>query len=298
MSKKIIAYVKLTKPTIVLLFSLTGLATMVVQGGLNQNPLRFYMVFLGMILCAASANAFNQYIDRDIDKIMERTAKKRPIPLGLVSEKGAYIFSWILGVLSVLILYFFGNFYAAFWGLFTIVFYVVVYTIFLKRTTPYNIVIGGAAGATAPLIGWAAASNSLSAVAWALFFVTFMWTPPHFWALALCVKDEYKRANVPMLPVVAGVEATKRQILFYTLLTLPASLLPTLIGYSGLFYFVIAFILGLEFIRRAYLVFKSQDEKNYWKMFFYSIVYELFLFVALLVDGLLKKYFLFGRVFL
>ncbi len=288
MREKINAYIALTKPRIVLLFSLTGVATMVLEGSLLNNPFRFWMIFLGITLTAGSANAFNQYIDRDIDSEMERTSKKRPLPQGLLTPTNALLFAYITGVIAMTLLFYFGNFVAAFLGIFTIAFYILVYTMWLKRRTPYNIVIGGAAGATAPLIGWAAANGEISMVAWSLFLVIFMWTPPHFWALALCVKDEYAKVSVPMLPVVAGEEKTRRQILIYTILLIPITFVPFFTQHSGWLYFFGALILGIEYFRRTLKAMLKKDKETNWKLFGFSIVYLLGLFVVLMLDVLFK----------
>lgn len=282
------SYVQLTKPRIVLLFTLTGIAGLMTEGTLPIDGFAFWMIVLGTTLTAGSANAFNQYIDRDIDAVMERTRKKRPLPQGLITPRHALIYSYVTGVIATALLYIWGNALTAFWGVFTIGFYVGVYTLWLKRRTPYNIVIGGAAGATAPLIGWAAGSGQVSAAAVAMFLVIFMWTPPHFWALALCVKDEYAQASVPMLPVVAGEAATRLQILIYTVLLLPFTIVPYILGVSGLGYLVAAVILGAEFLRRAILVYSRKTYAVYWGMFGYSIVYLLALYTVMIIDALLR----------
>lgn len=285
--EKFTAYAQLTKPRIVLLFALTGLATMVLEGSLLADPARFWLIVLGITLTASSANAFNQYIDRDIDAVMERTSRKRPLPQGRLTPAQALSFAYVTGIAAMAVLYGFGNALAAFFGFFTIAFYVLVYTMWLKCRTPYNIVIGGAAGATGPLIGWAAASGSVSLTAWALFLVIFMWTPPHFWALALCVKDEYAKASVPMLPVTAGEEATRKQIFWYAVALIPLTFVPAFFAGSGWLYVTGAAALGVEFIRRAVAVKRRKTREAYWGMFGYSIVYLLALFILLMVDALI-----------
>lgn len=282
-------YVLLTKPRIVLLFALTGAAAMVVEGSLRFEGWRFLMICLGMVLTAGSANALNQYIDRDIDAVMERTRKKRPLPAGRLSPQSALMFALLTGTLATWLLFHFGNAMAAFWGVFTIAYYVGIYTMWLKRKTPYNIVIGGAAGATAPLIGWAAATGSMSLGAWLMFLIIFMWTPPHFWALALCVKDEYADASVPMLPVVKGEEVTRRQILGYTVALVPLTLALYFTRDCGWIYLVSATLLGLGFLRSAWNVFTKKDLKTSWRTFGYSIVYLLCLFSVMIVDALVLR---------
>lgn len=283
-------YIQLTKPRIVLLFALTGLSAIILEGSLRSNPLRLWMICLGIILTAGSANALNQYLDRDIDAVMDRTRKKRPIPQGRVSAKSAFVFAIVIGVLATVLLWHYGTALAASIGVATILFYVCVYTMWLKRRTPYNIVIGGAAGATAPLIGWAAATGEISLSSFILFLIIFMWTPPHFWSLSLCVKDEYKKASVPMLPVVAGETETRRQIFLYTLLLVPLTLTLCLTQKVGFLYIIPAVLLGIEFIRRTARL-KSeppQSDTLAWKTFGYSIVYLLALYSFIIADALVN----------
>ncbi len=285
-------YMLLTKPRIVLLFALTGASAMVMEGSLRADPVRFWLIFAGMVLTAGSANALNMYIDRDIDAVMERTRKKRPLPDGRISPQGALMFALITGTVATWLLYQFGNALAAGLGVGTIAFYVGIYTMWLKRLTPYNIVIGGAAGATAPLIGWAAATGSISLGAFVMFLIIFVWTPPHFWALALCVKDEYAAASVPMLPVVAGVPATKRQMFGYTVALVPLTLALGLTGDCGIVYLVAAAALGYGFLVQAWRVLKaptSAGDKPAWRMFGYSIVYLLTLYSVMIVDALVRR---------
>jgi protoheme IX farnesyltransferase len=278
----------LTKPRIVFLFVVTGISSMILQGSLlgdvPNGILKFWVTVVAMFLVAGSANAYNQVIDRDIDTLMERTRKKRPIPLGHISPVAAFIFATVAGILGVGLLFYFTNRVAAFWGFFTIFYYVVVYTMWLKRSTPYNIVIGGAAGATAPLIGWAAGAGNTPWAPWILFSLIFLWTPPHFWALALCVKDEYAKASIPMLPVVKGEQVTRRQIWWYSLSLLPVSLSLLLVAKVSWVYGIGCTVVGLEFIRRAWRVNRDKNTKAYWWLFGYSIVYLFLVFVLLLVD--------------
>lgn len=288
LKERIHDYTQLSKPRIVLLFMMTGIAAMVVEGSLLLHPLTFVMNALGILLTAASANALNQYFDRDIDAVMERTRVKRPLPQGRLTPEQALIYSISTGVLSLVLLLVYGNAATAFLGLFTIAFYVGIYTLWLKRRTPHNIVIGGAAGATAPLMGWAAATGHVSLTAVALFLLIFLWTPPHFWALALCIKDEYAQVSVPMLPVVAGEAATRRQILLYSL-TLPCvAVVPYFAKDCGKLYFAAAVILSLEFVRRAIVVYKTGDRTQTWRLFGYSIAYLLLLVIIMIIDAFLK----------
>jgi protoheme IX farnesyltransferase len=281
-------YVQLTKPRIVLLFTLTGLSAMIMEGRLRATPLKLWIIAFGIALTAGSANALNQYLDRDIDAVMERTRKKRPIPAGRLQAHHALLFGLVTGTIATAILYHFGNPLAAAIGVGTIGFYVGIYTMWLKRRTPYNIVIGGAAGATAPLIGWAAATGDVSLGAWIMFLVIFLWTPAHFWALALCVKDEYAKASVPMLPVVKGEETTRHQIFAYALLTVPASLALGVTKDCGAIYLVGAALLGALFVACGWAVVRKPEKKAYWKMFGYSIVYLLLLYLLMIVDALWK----------
>lgn len=285
---KVRDYALLTKPRIVLLFALTGLAAQIMEGTAYLEPIKMFAVFVGMVLTAGSANALNQYYDRDIDAVMNRTRVKRPIPAGRVSPQGALIFSIVTGVVATALLWWFGNALAASIGVFTIFFYVCIYTMWLKRTTPYNIVIGGAAGATAPLIGWAASSGSISLGAFIMFLIIFIWTPPHFWALALCVKDDYKNVSVPMLPVVAGEDVTRDQIFWYSVGMVPVTLLLYLTKDSGIVYLASALVLGGIFLKLAAGLRQKKDTRSAWKLFGYSIVYLLVLYTVMIIDALVR----------
>jgi protoheme IX farnesyltransferase len=286
MKSVITSYVNLTKPTIVLLFALTGLTSIVLEGSLLHQPIKFWTVLLAITLTAGSANALNMYFDRDIDELMPRTKKKRSIPLKKVSPLNALRFGIFLGLSATGLLLWFANPLTAFLGIFTIFFYVGVYTLYLKRRTSYNIVIGGAAGAMAPLMGWAAATNHISLIAWLLFIIIFMWTPPHFWALALVLKDEYAQAKVPMLPVVAGEERTRIEILIYSIILIPLTLAPVLVKVGGLVYLISGSLLGIVFLRQAFVLLKRRDNKSAYSMFGYSIIYLLLLFVFLMIGAL------------
>ena len=286
MKSVISSYVNLTKPTIVLLFSLTGLTAMVIEGSLIHNPFKFWVVLFAITLTACSANALNMYFDRDIDEIMTRTRAKRSLPLKKIEPINALRFGLVLGIVSSGLLLRYANFLSAFLGLFTIFFYVVIYTLYLKRRTPYNIVIGGAAGAMAPLMGWAAATNQISLTAWLLFLIIFMWTPPHFWARALVVKEDYRKAKVPMLPVVAGDSRTRLEILIYSLLLIPLTLAPVLLKAGGIIYLVSGGLLGLIFILQTFQLMKKKDNKSAYSLFGYSIVYLLLLFIFLMVGSI------------
>jgi heme o synthase len=280
------AYLNLTKPRISLLFAITGLAALIVEGSLLNDPSRMWLIVLAIFLTGGSANAFNQYFERDVDSRMERTAKKRPLPLGEVSANNALIFSVATGVIGSVVLWYYGGWLAAAFGVGTILFYSLYYTLWLKPRTPYNIVIGGMAGATAPLIGWAAATGH---VAWAplfMFLIIFFWTPPHFWALAICCKEDYARVGYPMLPLVKGDEATRRQILGYSLTLVPLALGLAYVADFGLIYGIGALLLSSYFVWEAWAVYTTKTIKSCWRLFAYSIVYVMLLFGCMILDAL------------
>lgn len=285
MFPKISAYINLTKPTIVLLFAVTGFSAIVVEGSLLESPWKLFCVMVAMVLTAGSANALNMFFDRDIDAVMDRTKRRRPIPMHKIAPGNAAIFGLIIGVLAVGYFYFAINAVSAFWSFFTIAFYVGIYTLWLKRRTPYNIVIGGAAGATAPLIGWAAATGQTSLLAWVLFMVVFLWTPPHFWALAIAIQDEYAKAKVPMLPVTHGEKRTRLEIFLYTLVLIPVSLAPYFLHTNGTFYLVCAVLLGAFYLWKTIVYLRLKTREASKKLFWISIIYLFFLFFALLADA-------------
>ena len=217
---------------------------------------------------------------------MERT-RGRPVPSGAVEPAEALSFGLVISTLSVLLLGLASNWLAAGLLAFTIFFYGVVYTIWLKRSTPQNIVIGGAAGALPPVIGWAAVTGSLSIEPLILFAVIFMWTPPHFWALALFRNDDYMRANVPMMPVVAGEAETRRQILIYAILLAPLALAPALVGMTSMVYGIVVAALGINFIRLSWVLYRRPDDAAAKRLFAFSILYLFLLFLGLVIDRLL-----------
>lgn len=281
---RISAYLSLTKPTIVLLFVVTGAAAIVAEGSLMEQPGKLLLVLLAMAMTAGSANALNMYFDRDIDAMMDRTKRRRPIPLHKVSPQQAAVFGLVIGALAVGFYVYATNWVAAFWSFFTIAFYVGIYTLWLKRRTPYNIVIGGAAGATAPLIGWAAATGQVSPLAWVLFLVVFLWTPPHFWALAIAIQDDYKAAKVPMLPVTHGEGRTRLEILVYTVLLIPVTVAPYFMGQSGAIYLWSALALGGGYLYKTVQLLGRETKADAKKLFWISILYLFLLFIALFVD--------------
>jgi heme o synthase len=274
-------FVALTKPRVMALAVFTALVGLSIAPG-RLDPVATLAAVLAIAAGAGAAGALNMWYDADIDAVMIRTAM-RPIPQGKVSRFGALVFGLALGCFSVVVLASATNFTAAVLLAGTILFYVVVYTAWLKRTTRQNIVIGGAAGALPPVIGWAAATGSVGLEPFALFLIIFLWTPPHFWALALNRIDDYARAGVPMLPVVAGRAATTRQILIYSVL---ASALPWVLGLGGTVYGAIAVICGSLFLLLAHRLNRSTcaDRRGAQRLFLFSILYLFLLFATLLTD--------------
>jgi len=280
------AYLQLTKPTIIALVAITGLGTMVAEGSIFHEPLKMSLVLIAIILSAASANAINQFIDRDIDSVMDRTRSKRPLPLHSIAPVSALSFALLLGIVSNAFLWIKINPLSAIISVATILFYVFIYTLWLKRRHHYNIVIGGAAGATAPLIASAAGTNDLSALSWILFGIIFTWTPPHFWALALALKDQYEKVRIPMLPNVLGDERTRLEIVLYTLILLPLGLIPCFMENAGILYAILSIALWLWYMRETVVQLKKQTVSAYRRLFFVSIGYLFFLFLGLMLDGL------------
>jgi protoheme IX farnesyltransferase len=238
---------------------------------------------LGIGMAAAAAAAINHVLDAREDATMARTSG-RPLPQGEISEHGALLFAGLLGVASMLVLAVFINTLTALLTLMSLVGYAVVYTLFLKRATPQNIVIGGAAGAAPPILGWTALTNSLDPHSLLLFLIIFVWTPPHFWALAIHRRDEYAKVDIPMLPVTHGIPFTRLQILLYTIMLLVVSVLPYVVHMSGLFYLGGALVLGGGFLWYAIRLMQGRDEKIAMKTFGYSIWYLMAIFTILLVD--------------
>ena len=251
------------------------------------DPLLLLVTLLGGTLAAASAQVMNCIYDRDIDYDMTRT-RKRPIPSGNIHPIHALIFAIILGILSFSVLVFFANLLAACLAMLGIVFYMLIYTHWLKRHTTQNIVIGGAAGSIPPLVGWAAVTGDLSITPWLLFTLIFLWTPPHFWSLALMIKDDYAEVGVPMLPVVAGEAVTVSQIWIYSWLTLACSLLLVFpLGASGLLYGAIALYLGYYLLRKSWELKQNPTDKQLARgLFKYSIIYMMLLCAAIVIDSL------------
>lgn len=282
-------YLVLTKPRVISLLLFTTLTAMIIAKGQWPGWWPFLATALGFYMAAGSAHAINMIIDRDIDLRMERTAN-RPVAAGRISVRDAGIFATILGVGAFALLWFATKPLAAWMAFAGLAFYVVVYTLLLKRRTWSNIVIGGAAGSFPPLVGWAAVTGDLSPLAWCLFAIIFLWTPVHFWALALMIKDDYADAGVPMLPVVRGNHATAVQIGWYTVSTVAISLLPMLMRESGqtatvgLFYIVSAVVLNAVLVVRSVQLYRVNDRPHASKLFHYSMLYLALLFLAMAID--------------
>jgi len=275
-------YVEILKPRVMSLVVFTGLVGLVVAPG-HLHPLLAAVAVLCIAIGAGAAGAINMWYDRDIDALMRRTAG-RPLPAGRMMPGEALGFGTVLGVASVLMMGLAVNYVAAALLAITIGFYVFVYTIWLKRRTPQNIVIGGAAGAFPPMIGWAAVTGDVGLPAIILFAIIFFWTPPHFWALSLYRAGEYAAAGVPMLPVVAGRRETKQQMLLYTLVLWPVALAPWLLGIAGALYAAGAALLSVAFTGSAILVWLDTTDRSARRMFAFSLLYLFLIFSLLLVD--------------
>lgn len=282
-------YYELTKPRVVLLIVFTAIVGMFlsVPGWPGLEPLVFGTLGIGM--ASSSAAVFNHVLDHRTDILMMRT-RGRPLPQGKLTEKSALIFASVLCVIAMVILWFLVNRLTAVLTFFSLIGYAVIYTVWLKHATPQNIVIGGAAGAAPPVLGWTAVTDEVSSGALLLFLIVFVWTPPHFWALAIARLEEYAKVDIPMLPVTHGEAYTRLNILLYSILLLLVTIMPYLIGMSGLIYLLAALGLGAWFLYYAIRMYRDhEDEELPMKMFKYSISYLGFLFTALLVD----HYFIF-----
>ena len=279
-------YFALLKPRVMSLVIFTAFVGMAVAPG-NPNPFLAIISLLAIAVGAGASGALNMWWDADIDAVMARTAG-RPIPAGRVPRAEAAAFGAFLSALSVALLALASNYLAAGLLAFTIFFYVVIYSMWLKRATPQNIVIGGAAGALPPVVGWAAASGGAPLEAWVLFTIIFLWTPPHFWALALYKRGDYDRAGIPMMPVVKGEASTKRQIFAYALILAATGLAPFFVGMAGYLFLAVSIVLGAGFIWCSWRVLKS-DEGDYGpakKLFGFSLIYLTVIFATLLIENL------------
>lgn len=286
----------LLKPRVMSLVVFTGFVGMIAAPG-TINPFLAVIAILAIAIGAGASGALNMWYDADIDAIMSRTVA-RPVPSGKVKPGEALTFGLVLSVLSVMTLGVLINWLSAALLAFTIFFYAVVYTMWLKRWTPQNIVIGGAAGALPPMIGWAAVTGSLSIESVVLFMITFLWTPPHFWALALFKSEDYQRAGIPMMPNVKGEASTRRQIFFYSLLLAPVGVLPWILGYTTVGYGVVSLALGAGFIWYAWKVLQMPDSDRVMKpakqLFAYSLLYLFVIFAAYLADSVVERVFALG----
>jgi protoheme IX farnesyltransferase len=275
-------YVTLTKPRVQLLLLLTTVTTMYVAGDPSAGLVA--LTVIGGSLSAGGAAAVNHYYDRDIDAAMRRTST-RPVPSGRVSPRAALIYGLVLATLSFVLLATTVNLLSAFLALSGFLGYVFIYTIWLKRRTPQNIVIGGAAGAVPPLVGWAAVTGGLDPAALYLFAIIFYWTPPHFWALSLLMKDEYARVGVPMMPVVRGEDETRRQILLYTGLLVVLTMLPVAFGFFGALYASGAALLGGAFLALSIRLQRRADRRSALRTYLFSLAYLALLFGAMVADA-------------
>lgn len=278
-------FIELTKPRVILLLLITGYFGMwVANGGLPDLKVTFWTM-LGLYLSCGGANTVNQWFDRDIDSVMKRTLK-RPIPSGRLSPPTVLAFGIALGIISFVMLWTQVNLLTAVLAQAGYLFYVFIYTMWLKRSTTQNIVIGGAAGAVPPLVGWAAITGSLSPAAWIMFLIIFMWTPPHFWALALYRNEDYTRANVPMLPVIHGEMVTKRQILLYAVLLIPTTALLWTTGRVGMIYLVGSTVVDVIYLYSCIALFRERAPELKWakKSFKWSLYYLTAIFALMAIN--------------
>ena len=288
--KRISYYIQLTKPSIMLLVIITGATALFMEGSLINQPFKFFLVLTALYLSGGSANAFNQYFERDIDSLMERTKNRRPLPLGQIKAKNAFIFSVVIGLIGVLMFGLIFNWLTAILSLATILFYSLFYTLYLKPTTKSNIVIGGVAGAMAPVGAWTAATGKFALAPWILFLIIFLWTPPHFWALASFRTGDYKKSGLPMLPVVKGIDFTMKQIIIYTIVLVTATITLFLV-YNSWSYLIVALIAGYLFLRKSYMAKKNPSLIQLRELFVYSILYLFTLFGTIIIESSLHYLF-------
>jgi len=283
----LLAYVELTKPRIVMLVVMTGVPALLLAAQGMPRPVLFLGTLLGTMFASMSAAAFNHYVDRDIDGLMRRT-RTRPLPSGTLPASHALALGFVLLLLSWSVLLVTANAMAALIAMLSIFYYAVVYSVWLKRRTPQNIVIGGGAGASAPLIAWAAVTGGLALPAWLLASIVFLWTPPHFWSLALYRCEDYARAGIPMLPVTHGENETRRQIVLYTCVLVPVTLSLTLLRLTGPIYGVGAALLGALFIASALKLRRSGAIPDAVRTFRFSILYLFLLYLLMTVDAAVR----------
>jgi protoheme IX farnesyltransferase len=284
-----LAYLELTKPRISMLVVVTAVPALLLAGQGMPPPRVFWAALAGTLMAAGSAACFNMYFDRDIDGLMSRT-RRRPLPSGRLAPASAIGLGATLAAGSWVTLVTFTNALAGLLALASIFYYAVIYTVWLKRRTPQNIVIGGASGASAPLIAWAAVTGHVGVPAVLLAGIVFLWTPPHFWALALYRRDDYERAGIPMLPVTHGGAETRRQILLYTLVLVPATLALVPLGVAGWVYGIPAALLGATFVHGAWRLARTPGEARAMKLFAFSIFYLFALYALLTVDVLVRNW--------
>ena len=283
------AFFNLMKPRVMSLVIFTcAVGLLIAPVKINFEDAIFAL--LAVALGSGAAGALNMWYESDVDSIMTRTCL-RPIPTGKLTKNQALVFGVLSSIISVIALYIFSNLIAAFILAVTILFYLFIYTIWLKRKTPQNIVIGGASGALPPVIGWAIATNGISLEPIILFLIIFIWTPSHFWALSLYKTEDYRKAKIPMMPITSGIQKTKTNILIYSALLFAVSLAPFFLNFSGLIYLIVSFILGVYYFFIAYELFKAKkaslERKLANKLFGFSIFYLFIIFVTVLIDNVL-----------
>ena len=277
------SYYQLCKPNVVYMMLICAFVGMLLAEETVRSFGYLFVALSGIALCSASAAAINQVIDRNTDALMTRT-DQRPLPKGELSATHASVFAFVIGVIGALILYFYVNTLTMILTIASLIGYAFIYTIYLKRATPQNIVIGGLAGAAPPLLGWSSITNTIDPYALLLVLIIFVWTPPHFWALAIYRKDEYAKESIPMLPVTHGIVFTKLQIILYTIILFIVSLLPYVVLMSGPIYLYSALILSSMFLYSSVKLYFSSDDEDAMKTFQFSIYYIFLIFLALLVD--------------
>ena len=281
--ERVLDYINLTKPTITLLVAVTVIPSLLLAAGGLPNLFKSIVAIVGASLASASAAVFNQVVETDIDVQMHRT-KRRSLASGRISRESAAVFGLILGIIGIGMLYAYASPIAALTALAGHLFYVLIYTLYLKKRTDQNIVIGGAAGSVGPLIGWAAITGSLSWPAWVLFAVIFLWTPPHFWALALKYKEDYAQAGIPMYPVIHGEHKTRLVMFLYTLTLIPCVASLFFFHQAGIAYFILSMGLTLKFAFDAYQLYSSASNERAMPFFHYSCLYVFGVFGALTLD--------------
>ena len=277
------SYYQLCKPNVVYMMLICAFVGMLLAEQTVSSYSYLFIALTGIALCAASAAAINQVVDREADASMTRT-DQRPLPKGELSVMHASIFAFVIGLLGALILYFYVNVLTMILTIGSLIGYAFIYTVYLKRATPQNIVIGGLAGAAPPLLGWSSVSNTIDPYALLLVLIIFVWTPPHFWALAIYRKDEYAKESIPMMPVTHGVAFTKLQIVLYTIILFIVSVLPYVVLMSGIIYLVSALVLSTLFLYYSVNLFYSDEDQDAMNTFQYSIYYIFLIFLALLAD--------------